>query len=193
MALAAGATVPRWVCHDRSVRGTSWIERIDGIDGIAGIAGIALGGLALGCGSSVDAAALEHAVRANLRDQGLDVASLSCPAEALPVQCEAALPDGTVLAMRVTADGEKMTVASVDPIVVVERLVPEVRAKLEGVGHAVASVRCDGLVWRTDAGAVGRCEMVDADGARWIYEATFTGDGSQHRAAIYAAAGEVPG
>lgn len=157
------------------------------------IAVIAVGGLALGCGSSVDAAPLEHAVRANLRDQGLGVASVSCPAEPLPVACEAALADGTILAMRVIEDGERMAVASDEPIVVVERLVPEVRAKLEGVGHAVASVHCDGLVWRTDAGAVGRCEMVDADGARWIYEATFTGDGSRHRAAIYAAAGEVPG
>lgn len=182
MELASGATVPRRVCHDRYVR-----------RGIAWLAGIALGGLALGCGSSVDAAALEDAVRDNLRGQGLDVGSVSCPAKPLPVQCEAALSDGTVLAMSLTEDGEGMSVASVDPIVVVERLVPEVRAKLEGVGLAVASVRCDGLVWRTDAGAVGRCEMLDADGAEWIYEATFTGDGSRHRAAIYAAeAGEQP-
>ena len=122
----------------------------------------------------------------NLRGQGVDVTSVSCPAQALPVQCEASLPDGTVLAMALTADGEGMSVASVDPIVVVERLVPQVRAKLEGVGHVVASVRCDGVVWRTAAGAVGRCEMIDAEGARWVYEATFSGDGSRHRAAIYA-------
>ena len=159
------------------------------------IVAIAPGALALACTASVDPAAVVMAVEANLRDQGLEVSSVSCPEAGLPVRCEATLSDETVVAMSVArvGDGDGLTISSVDPIVVVARLVPEVRAKLEDVGHAVDSVRCEGQVWRTGAGAVGRCEMTDQDGARWVYEATFSGAGSQHRAKIYAAEPEPGG
>ena len=154
------------------------------------VVALALGfDLALSCGcAEVDAAAVRGAVEANLREHGLAVQSVACPDDPTPpTQCRASLGDGTVLTMKVARTGDRLSVASAEPIVVVGRLVPEVRAKLEGVGHVVASVRCDGLVWRTVAGSVGRCEMIDEAGRRWVYEATFSGEGSEHRAAISAA------
>lgn len=149
-----------------------------------------------GCGSAQpDAAAVRDAIANNLGGQGLSADTITCAQPLVwdhgTTRCDVVL-GAVTLAMEVSTQGDDttLTVRASEPVVVVDTLIDQVAATLRNAGHDVQTVHCEGKVWRVRKGDPGRCTMTDQAGQHWRYDATFSGQGSEHRATIAAV---VPG
>lgn len=157
------------------------------------LAFVLAGGVVVACaGDGVTRQARAAAVRANLEGQGLTVQGVQCPdaagqPETDPVTCSAQIGEVT-LAMAVAADpdGSGLTVHPLGPAVVVAAVVPDITRQVESAGIAVADITCDAEVWVAASGTTQRCEIVDRTGRTLTYEATFSGQGSDHTMRLFA-------
>lgn len=146
--------------------------------------------LLMGCGAELSPKALEAEVKAYFGPEGIEPDRVRCPGslkrEALAtIVCEAVLAGETVDVVVEVADDEgALRVEPRHATLVTQRVAPEIAQTLKKQGMDVARVECEGTVWVARPQARHRCTVTDAEGQRFAWTGTFSGEGAKHRARI---------
>jgi hypothetical protein len=135
----------------------------------------------------IDKSLAEGLIRSILEKEKIKIDSIVCPADQPATkghtfECLAVCVGTEVhFAMEVLDDKGTVTASPRSHTLVVKSVEGEIAEDLRALGHTVQSIDCHGEVWVSVPGAIATCDIVDSDGAKYLWTAEFQDDRGGHR------------